>query len=141
MDQDRQSEPPDTEDAPAILVVDDDEDSRRILMYGLGSAGYRVLLADNGAAAVEMCRSTHPSLIIMDLAMPEMDGLAATRALKEDERTRDVPVIAWSARVFAGDTSELRDIGFDEVLAKPALPADVLEAVRRHVPLPTPRAD
>jgi CheY-like chemotaxis protein len=127
---------------PAILVVDDDEDSRRILMYGLGSAGYRVLLAENGAAAVEMCRVVLPSLVIMDLAMPEMDGYTAVQALKADERTREVPVIAWSARVFAGDSADLLTAGFDEVLAKPALPADVLEAVRRHVPAGrAPRAD
>jgi len=136
MEQDRQSPGPDDSSAPAILVVDDDEDSRRILMYGLGSAGYRVLLAENGAAAVEMARSVRPSLVIMDLAMPEMDGYAATRALKEDERTRDVPVIAWSARVFPADAADMRGAGFDEVLAKPALPADVIEVVRRHVAPP-----
>jgi two-component system cell cycle response regulator DivK len=136
MEQDRQSQGPDDGNAPAILVVDDDEDSRRILMYGLGSAGYRVLLAENGAAAVELCRSVRPSLVIMDLAMPEMDGYAATRALKADERTRDVPVIAWSARVFAADAVDMRDAGFDEVLPKPALPADVIEVVRRHVAPP-----
>jgi CheY-like chemotaxis protein len=136
MEQDRQSQGPDDANAPAILVVDDDEDSRRILMYGLGSAGYRVLLAENGAAAVEMARSVRPSLVIMDLAMPEMDGYAATRALKADERTRDVPVIAWSARVFAADAADMRGAGFDEVLAKPALPADVIEVVRRHVAPP-----
>jgi two-component system cell cycle response regulator DivK len=142
MTQDRASESTQTVDSPAILVVDDDEDSRRILMYGLGSAGYRVLLADNGAAAVELCRVVLPSLVIMDLAMPEMDGYAATRALKSDERTRDVPVIAWSARVFAGDAPELLSAGFDDVLPKPALPADVIEAVRRFVPHgPAPRAD
>ena len=122
-------------DAPAILVVDDDEDSRRILMYGLGSVGYRVLLADNGAAAIEVCRTILPNLVIMDLAMPEMDGYAATRTLKADVRTRDVPIIAWSARVFPGDNSELEEMGFDEVLAKPAAPADVIDAVRRRVPV------
>jgi two-component system, cell cycle response regulator DivK len=129
-------------DSPAILVVDDDEDSRRILMYGLGSAGYRVFFAENGAAAVELCRVVLPSLVIMDLAMPEMDGYAATRALKADERTRDVPVIAWSARVFSADAPELLSAGFDDVLPKPSLPGDVIEAVRRLVPPdPAPRAD
>jgi two-component system, cell cycle response regulator DivK len=129
-------------DSPAILVVDDDEDSRRILMYGLGGAGYRVFFAENGAAAVELCRVVLPSLVIMDLAMPGMDGYTATRALKADERTRDVPVIAWSARVFAGDTPELLGAGFDGVLPKPSLPSDVVEAVRRLVPPdPAPRAD
>ena len=129
-------------DAPAILVVDDDEDSRRILMYGLGGAGYRVLLAENGAAAVELCRNILPNLVIMDLAMPEMDGYTATRTLKADERTRDVPIIAWSARVFASENTDLQDAGFDEILAKPSLPADVIEAVRRHVPAgAAPRGD
>lgn len=132
----------DIDDNPAILVVDDDEDSRRILMYGLGSAGYRVLVANNGAAAVELCQVVLPSLVIMDLAMPEMDGYEATRALKADERTRDVPVIAWSARIIAGDSADLLTVGFDEVLPKPALPADVIEAVRRYVPAGrAPRGD
>jgi CheY-like chemotaxis protein len=101
-----------------------------------------VLLAENGAAALEICRTVRPNLVIMDLAMPEMDGFTATRQLKADDRTRDVPVIAWSARVFAGDSNELLNAGFDDVLAKPALPADVIEAVRRLVPYdPPPRAD
>jgi two-component system cell cycle response regulator DivK len=121
-------------DAPAILVVDDDEDSRRILMYGLGNAGYRVLLAENGAAALALCKVLLPSLVIMDLAMPEMDGYTATRALKADERTRDVPVVAWSARVFSAENEDLRNAGFDEVLAKPAVPADVISLVRRLLP-------
>jgi CheY-like chemotaxis protein len=142
MEQDSESRPGTGADVPAILVVDDDEDSRRILMYGLGGAGYRVLLAENGAAAVELCRVVLPSLVIMDLAMPEMDGLMAVRALKQDDRTRNVPVIAWSARVFAGDSNDLLNAGFDDVLAKPALPAEVIEAVRRLVPYDPPsRAD
>jgi len=129
-------------DAPTVLVVDDDEDSRRILMYGLGSAGYRVLLATNGAAAIEICRTVRPNLVIMDLAMPGMDGFTATRQLKADERTRDVPVIAWSARIFAAEAKDLHQVGFDEIVPKPALPADVIEAVRRHVPAgAAPRAD
>jgi CheY-like chemotaxis protein len=134
MEQDRPSRPNVDADAPAILVVDDDEDSRRILMYGLGSAGYRVLLAENGAAALALCKVLLPSLVIMDLAMPEMDGFSAARELKADERTRNVPLVAWSARVFAGEAAELRNAGFDEVLAKPAVPADVIEVVRRLVP-------
>jgi two-component system, cell cycle response regulator DivK len=142
MQQDQESAPQSDVDSPAILVVDDDEDSRRILMYGLGGAGYRVFFAENGAAAIELCRVVLPSLVIMDLAMPEMDGYTATRALKADERTRDVPVIAWSARVFAGDTAELLNAGFDDVLPKPSLPSDIIEAVRRLVPPdPAPRAD
>jgi CheY-like chemotaxis protein len=142
MDQDKKTASLADVDSPAILVVDDDEDSRRILMYGLGGAGYRVFFAENGAAAVELCRVVLPSLVIMDLAMPEMDGYTATRALKADERTRDVPVIAWSARVFTGDAPELLSAGFDDVLPKPSLPADVIQAVRRLVPPdPAPRAD
>jgi CheY-like chemotaxis protein len=142
MEQDRITGSPGSDPVRAVLVVDDDEDSRRILMYGLGSAGYRVLFAENGAAAVELCRTIRPDLVIMDLAMPEMDGFAATKVLKSDDRTRDVPVVAWSARVFNADTKELLDAGFDEVLAKPALPADVVELVRRRVPLGSaPRAD
>ncbi len=142
MEPHREAEHTSVADPPAILVVDDDEDSRRILMYGLGSAGYRVLLAENGAAAVELCRNILPNLVIMDLAMPEMDGFTATRALKSDDRTRHVPVIAWSARVLAAEIPDLRGAGFDEVVAKPALPADVIEIVKRHVPVGTaPRAD
>jgi two-component system cell cycle response regulator DivK len=142
MEQDQRTAAQADIDSPAILVVDDDEDSRRILMYGLGGAGYRVFFAENGAAAIELCRVVLPSVVIMDLAMPEMDGYTATRALKADERTRDVPVIAWSARVFSADTTELRSAGFDDVLPKPSLPADVIEAVRRLLPPdPAPRAD
>lgn len=103
-----------------ILVVDDYADAREMLTVALEAEGYVVLTADNGWRALAQARRYLPSAIVMDLFMPEMDGIEATRRLKSDPDTQDVPVVAYTARA-SSDGLEL----FDHVCRKPC-PPDLL---------------
>jgi CheY-like chemotaxis protein len=102
-----------------IMVVDDDEDIRMMMRVLLEEDGYGVLEAENGQQAVEMAQSLLPSLILMDLSMPVLDGFAATRRLRSLTKVCDVPIIA----ITAFDTPEHRTnasaAGVDEYLTKP----------------------
>ncbi len=76
-----------------ILVVEDDVDNRRIVAKVLSVEGYLIIEATDGLEALACARAEHPDLILMDLALPNMDGWEATRRLKEDPQTRDIPVV------------------------------------------------
>lgn len=86
-------------DVPAqtILVVDDFDDTRLMMRLWLQKRGYRVIEAADGMQALEVARRESPQLVIMDIEMPQMDGLAATRLIREEEHLRDVPIVAVSA--------------------------------------------
>jgi two-component system, cell cycle response regulator DivK len=113
-----------------ILVVEDDPDNLRIVATVLDLAGYQVLQAGGGEQAVRTAQDEHPDLILMDLAMPGVDGWEAARRLKADRRTADIPVIALTAFALRGDEERARDAGCDGYLSKPCRPQAIREAVR-----------
>ena len=115
---------------PLVLLVDDSEDNR--VTYGeyLVLSGYRVAVAADGQEAVTQARALLPDIVIMDLSLPVMDGCAATRAIKRDELTRGIPVVALTGHVLASQTSDARDAGCAEVLIKPCLPTALLATLR-----------
>jgi two-component system, cell cycle response regulator DivK len=119
--------------ASTILLVDDHEDNRVALMMVLQREGYRVLEAENGREAVRVAREELPDLVLMDLAMPVMDGRAALRALREDPRTAQIPVVALTAMALSVDRERLRGEGFESLLVKPCMPPQLLAEVRRLV--------
>lgn len=100
-----------------VLVVDDYVDSREMLTVALEAEGYAVLTADNGWRALIQAGRHRPDAIVMDLFMPEMDGVEATRRLKSDPDTRAIPVIAYTARA----SEEGLDL-FDDICLKPCPP-------------------
>lgn len=106
-----------------VLIVDDNDDSREILAMILAHAGYSTSQARDGAEALASARARAPSVIIMDIFMPIMDGLTATRALRQDEHLKHIPVIAQTAQPNAVKTS--RDLFFD-VVQKPSSPQVLL---------------
>ena len=116
-------------DNETILIVDDDEDCRFIYSIALKNAGYRVLVAADGDEGVCMAQTHAPSLVLMDIGMPKVDGMDALKALRTDERTRHIPTLALTARVSLHQRSELLAAGFDDVLLKPILPKNVVVAV------------
>jgi two-component system cell cycle response regulator DivK len=118
------------EQSGLILVVDDFEDNRAMYAEYLTHAGYRVVEAADGREAVARTRELLPDVVVMDLSLPVMDGWAATRELKSDPRTRDVPVIALTGHALAGHSQGAREAGCDEFLAKPCLPATLLATVQ-----------
>ncbi len=102
-----------------VLVVDDYDDARQLLGLILEHVGFQVLLAANGADAVEIARRDRPDVVVMDLFMPGMDGIEATRRIKADPASHEVPVIAYTARTTPLDETEQL---FSGVCIKPCSP-------------------
>jgi len=102
-----------------ILVVEDARDNRTIAELILRSAGHTVVCVGDGASAVRAATSAHPDAILMDLSLPKLDGWEATRRLKADPATRDIPVIAFTAHTLPIDLERARAAGCDTVIAKP----------------------
>jgi two-component system cell cycle response regulator DivK len=118
---------------PLILIADDDADNRDVYAWFLESRGYRVELAFNGQEAIDKAVALRPEVIIMDLAMPVVDGWTACRRLKDDERTAGIPVIALSAHAMEGEEARVKASGCDAYLAKPCLPENLLAEVERQL--------
>ncbi len=114
----------------SILIVEDDAELRFILSAHLRAAGFEILEAVEGKAAVELAREKLPDLVIMDIGLPGMDGVSATRALKTDVRTADIPVIMLTARSRSEDVIAGLDAGAQEYLFKPFDVAELLARVR-----------
>ena len=104
---------------PRILVVDDDEMNRDMLSRRLIRRGYEVDLAVNGEEAIAKAREGRPSLILMDLSMPVLDGYEATRRLKAEPATAAIPVIGLSAHAMVGDREKALAAGCDDYDTKP----------------------
>ena len=119
--------------AKRILVAEDEPDNRRIVVRVLTVEGYETLEAADGRAAVALARREHPDLIMMDLAMPGMDGWEAARQLKADPETADIPIIALTAFALRGDEERAREAGCDDYLSKPCRPQTIREVVARFL--------
>lgn len=115
-----------------ILVVEDDTDNRRIVARALAVEGYEVLEAVDGVQALARAQAEHPDLILMDLALPNMDGWEATRRLKSDAGTRAIPVVALTAIAMRGDEEQARAAGCDDYISKPARPMAIREIVKKY---------
>ncbi len=102
-----------------ILVIEDNPDNMTLAVFLLESAGHAVITATNAEAGLALAREQHPALILMDIQLPGMDGLAATAALKGDEATRAIPVVALTALAMKGDEERIRAAGCDGYIAKP----------------------
>jgi CheY-like chemotaxis protein len=124
-----------------ILLVDDHEDNRLALLTVLAREGYRTLGAANGREAVEVCRERLPDLVLMDLAMPVMDGRQAMRVLREDPLTARIPIVVLTAMALSVDRDRLVAEGFDELLTKPCMPPTLLQQVRRMIGPPEDPAE
>jgi two-component system, cell cycle response regulator DivK len=118
-------------DSPLVLVVDDFDDNREMFTEFLSFSGFRVAQAATGREALERAFSLLPDLILMDLSLPELDGLEATRCLKSDERTKRIPVLALTGHAVAGHSRDARAAGCAAFLTKPCLPEVLLGEIRR----------
>jgi CheY-like chemotaxis protein len=121
---------------PLILVVDDYADNREMYSAYLRFQGLEVVEAANGTEALEHAFARRPDLVVMDLSLPGVDGWQATRLLKADARTKDIPVIAVTGHALAGAPERAADAGCDGFLTKPCLPEDLLQAIRRMLERP-----
>ncbi len=116
---------------PLVLVVDDDEATRNVYAADLAGAGFMVLEADGGAAAIEKAFQFGPHAVLLDLMMPEIDGFKVARRLRTDDRTRDVAIIALTA-LASGRSQELaRAAGCDAFHTKPVPPGVLVGEIVR----------
>jgi two-component system cell cycle response regulator DivK len=102
-----------------VVYVEDDGDNVYVLTRRLGRRGFDVVVAGDGAAGIETIRKTHPALVLMDMSLPVMDGWEATRRLKADPATRDIPVIGLSSHAMIGDREVALSAGCDDYDTKP----------------------
>ena len=114
-----------------VLVVEDYQDAREMYAAYLQFSGYRVAEAANGLEAIEKTHALMPDIILMDLALPKMDGWEATRRLKLDERTRHIPIVALTGYALAGHAEGARQAGCDSFVAKPCLPDELVAEIQR----------
>ncbi|MFY2556749.1 response regulator [Corallococcus terminator] len=117
---------------PLVLVVDDYDDAREMYAEYLEFSGFRVAQARNGQEALDQAFALTPDIILMDLSLPIIDGWEATRRLKNDDRTRAIPVVALTGHAMTGQSDEARGAGCDSFVTKPCLP-DELVAEVRHI--------
>jgi len=102
-----------------VLIIEDNTANMTLAVFLLESAGHSVIGATNAEAGLTLAREEQPNLILMDIQLPGMDGLAATVLLKRDEATRAIPVIALTALAMKGDEARIRAAGCDGYIAKP----------------------
>ncbi len=105
--------------AKLITIIDDEPQNIELLCDLLQVTGYSTNVATNGKEGVELAKTSKPDLILMDIQMPEMDGLEATRILKTDAATKDIPILALSSYAMKGDKERILAAGCDEYLSKP----------------------
>ena len=113
-----------------ILVVDDSQLDRSRLEKLLGAAGYMVVTAADGSLALEAVKRSKPDLILMDVNMPDMDGFAATRSLRNDPETKDIPVVLVTAKDQKADKAWGQMLGAKGYITKPYTDAQVLDTIK-----------
>jgi two-component system cell cycle response regulator DivK len=119
-----------------ILVVEDQEDNRQILRDLLGSAGFRIIEAHDGAQALIVARSQRPDLILMDIQLPLVDGYEATRNIKREPELKHIPVIAVTSYALSGDEQRAREAGCDAYVAKPYSTRHLLAKIGKFLEQP-----
>lgn len=116
-----------------VLLVEDNEDNLLIYSTILRHSGFTVVEARDGQAGIDAAKREMPGLILMDVSIPVLDGLEATRRLKADPSTKHIPIIALTAHALASDQQKAIEAGCDAYIAKPAEPRAVLAAVKEHL--------
>ena len=120
-------------DKKRILIVDDEEDLRKMLRFRLEAVGYEVYEASDGQIGLDMARSNNPDLIILDLMLPKIDGFKICRMLKFDERYRHIPIIMFTARAQKEDEEIGKEMGADAYVVKPFEPEALLKKIKELV--------
>lgn len=118
-----------------VLLVEDDEDNRDLVSFVLQRSrlNLELIIAENGQQAIEMAVTKNPNLILMDMQMPVMDGWTAVPILKADERTKQIPIIAFTAQAKPEDKARTREIGCIEHYSKPMDPEELLAVIQKYL--------
>jgi two-component system, cell cycle response regulator DivK len=115
-----------------ILVVEDNEKNMKLFRDVLLATGYRTLEATTGTEAVDLAAEHSPDLVLMDIQLPDIDGVEALGRLRADSRTASVPVLALTAQAMQGDRERFLAAGFDGYLSKPVNIAEFVATVKRY---------
>lgn len=115
-----------------ILIVEDNETSMKLFRDVLVATGYRTLEATTGRRAFELAVEHRPAVVLMDVQLPDVDGLEALRRMRADERTASLAVLAVTAQAMHGDRERFLTAGFDDYVAKPVDVLQLLATVRQH---------
>jgi len=116
-----------------VLVVEDNDRNMKLFRDVLQATGYRTLEALTGVAAVALAAQHRPDLVLMDIQLPDIDGVEALLRLRADERTASIPVVALTAQAMHGDREKFLAAGFDGYLSKPVNVAELLATVASYV--------
>ena len=112
-----------------ILVVEDNDKNRKLVRDVLTFKGYEIIEAETGEEGVHLAQERHPSLILMDIRLPGIDGIEALRRLRAEQATRRIPIMAMTASVMTADRRKITDAGFDAFQSKPLKVSDFVAAV------------
>jgi DNA-binding response OmpR family regulator len=113
-----------------VLIVDDDPDIQKLVSYNLTQAGFRVSLAATGVAALDSVRDQAPDLIILDIMLPDLDGLEVCRKLRQQDKTRRIPIVMLTARTQEVDRVVGFELGADDYVMKPFSPRELVLRVK-----------
>jgi two-component system cell cycle response regulator DivK len=117
-----------------ILIIEDEPRNLKLFSDLLTRFGYEIAQATDGEMGVESSRTTTPDLILMDIMMPKMDGLEATRIIKADATTKHIPILALTSYAMKGDRERTIEAGCSGYLAKPVDIGELLKAVKEFLP-------
>lgn len=117
-----------------VLYVEDNEYNLKIVRQLLGRTSYRLIEATDGQLGVETALRELPDLILMDIQLPKLSGLDATRRLRADPKTAAIPIIVITSFALSGDDLKAKDAGASAYLAKPYSPRELLQMIRKFVP-------
>lgn len=119
-----------TETRPQVLIVEDNELNMKLFQDLLEAHGYATLQTRSGTEAMDLARAHRPSLILMDIQLPEVSGLEVTRWLKDDPDLQDIPIVAVTAFAMKGDEERIRSGGCEAYISKPISIVDFIDTVR-----------
>ena len=117
-----------------VLYVEDNEYNLKIVRQLLGRTSYRLIEAMDGQLGVETARRELPDLILMDIQLPKLSGLDATRMLRADPKTAAIPIIVITSFALSGDDQKAKDAGATAYMAKPYSPRELLQMIRKLLP-------
>jgi two-component system cell cycle response regulator DivK len=118
--------------AARVLIVEDNGKNMKLFRDVLQATGYETLEATTGTQAIELAAGHAPDLVLMDIRLPDIDGMEALSRLRADERTASIPVLALTAQAMDGDRERLLGAGFDGYIPKPVNIVEFLGVVRQH---------
>lgn len=114
-----------------VLVIEDNPDNLRLISYALKRYGYDIIHAESGEEGIEMAKKEKPFFIIMDINLPRIDGLEATKRIREIEELKDIPIIAITSFAMAGDRERILQAGCNGYFEKPIDPLAIIESIHK----------